>query len=111
MVNVYSSNTLCDDIILGVLMYNCYSKNKKQLFKTCYTFFSLVLMQYNSYVQEGWTALHAACEKGHDDTVKILMRAKADLNLQSKVSNNSLLLSRSIGIWYFYVCIMYCLKY
>ena len=41
------------------------------------------------YVQEGYTALHFACVEGQDDTVKILMRAKADLNLQSKVSYSS----------------------
>ena len=60
-------------------------------------------MQYNSYVQEGWTALHAACEEGRDDTVKILMRAKADLNLQTKVSNNS---SRKV----IFVCMHYVLS-
>ena len=48
-----------------------------------------ICWQYNFCVQEGWTALHLACEEGHDDTVKILMRAKADLNLQTKVSYNS----------------------
>ena len=45
--------------------------------------------QYNSYVQEGYTALRAACKEGHYDTVKILMRAKADLNLRTKVSYDS----------------------
>ena len=31
-------------------------------------------------------ALHAASQEGHDEVVKILMRAKADLNLQNNVS-------------------------
>ena len=44
----------------------------------------LLVIQF--YVQKGWTALHIACQEGDDDTVKILMRAKADLNLQTKVS-------------------------
>ena len=38
------------------------------------------------YLQEGHTALHAACANGHDEVVKILMRAKPDLNLQTNVS-------------------------
>ena len=39
-------------------------------------------------MQDGFTALHAACQEGHDEVVKILIRAKADLNLQTKVSND-----------------------
>ena len=33
----------------------------------------------------GHSALHVACQEGHDEAVKILMRAKADLNLKTKV--------------------------
>ena len=47
------------------------------------------LYMYVVCIQEGHTALHVACESGNDDTVKILMRAKADLNLQTNVSNHS----------------------
>ena len=54
--------------------------------KSTYTF--LVQMQYNSYIQEGYTALDVACQEGHDDSVKILMKAKADFNLQTNVGNN-----------------------
>ena len=38
------------------------------------------------YLQNGWNALHAASQEGHDEVVKILMRAKAGLNLQNNVS-------------------------
>ena len=70
-------------------------------------------MQYNLYVQDGWTALHVACEDGHDDTVKILMRAKADLNLQTNVSNYFWLLIYGERIWIFHVLsyLMYDHKY
>ena len=37
------------------------------------------------HIQEGHSALHAACQEGHDEAVKFLMRAKADLNLKTKV--------------------------
>ena len=40
-------------------------------------------------VQDGWTALHVACEKGHDEVVQTLMIAKADLNLQNNVSTST----------------------
>ena len=33
----------------------------------------------------GHSAFHVACQGGHDEPVKILMRAKADLNLKTKV--------------------------
>ena len=38
-------------------------------------------------LQDGWTALHVACEKGHDEVVQTLLRAKADLNLQNIVGS------------------------
>ena len=37
------------------------------------------------HIQEGHSAFHAACQEGHDEAVKILMRAKADLHLKTKV--------------------------
>ena len=37
-------------------------------------------------MQNGVTALYVACQEGRDEVVKILMRAKADLNLQTNVS-------------------------
>ena len=37
------------------------------------------------HIQEGHSAFHVACQEGHDEAVKILMRAKADLNLKTKV--------------------------
>ena len=46
------------------------------------------MYMYVVCIQDEWTALHVACQNGHDDTVKILMRAKADLNLQTNVSNH-----------------------
>ena len=57
----------------------------------------IITQQICVCIQEGYTALHVACQDGHDDTVKVLMRAKADLNLQTNVSNHfsDCLLSRS----------------
>ena len=46
------------------------------------------MYMYVVCIQEGYTALHVACQNGHDDTVKILMRAIADLNLQANVSKH-----------------------
>ena len=37
----------------------------------------------------GSTALYVASQEGHDKVVKILVRARADLNLQSNVSNQT----------------------
>ena len=39
------------------------------------------------YIQDGWTALHAACQEGKEQVVKALVIAKADLNLQANVSD------------------------
>ena len=35
------------------------------------------------------TSLYVASQGGHDEVVKILVRAKADFNLQSNVSNQT----------------------
>ena len=40
-------------------------------------------------VQDGWTALHVACHKGHDEVVQTLMIAKADFSLQNNVSTST----------------------
>ena len=40
-------------------------------------------------VQDGWTALHMACQKGLAEIVQTLMIAKADLNLQTNVSTST----------------------
>ena len=37
-------------------------------------------------LQDGASALCVASQRGHDEVVKILLRAKADLNLQTNVS-------------------------
>ena len=37
-------------------------------------------------IQNGWTALLSACNKGHDDVAEILLKAKADPNIQTEVS-------------------------
>ena len=39
------------------------------------------------YIQGGWTALHAACHEGKEQVVEALVIAKADLNLQTNVSD------------------------
>ena len=43
----------------------------------------------NFLTQNGMTALYAASQEGHDEVVKILVRAKADINLQTNVSNQT----------------------
>ena len=39
------------------------------------------------YIQNGWTALHAACQEGKEQVVEALIVAQADLNLQTNVSD------------------------
>ena len=40
----------------------------------------------SSNLQDGETALHAACVRGHDSVVKLLIDANADLGIANKVS-------------------------
>ena len=49
-------------------------------------FLSILLLR-SLILQDGQTALFIASRKGHDEVVKILLRAKADLNLQANVSS------------------------
>ena len=44
-------------------------------------------------VQDGMSALMFASEKGHAEIVKYLLKAKASLNLQTKVSWQQILIS------------------
>ena len=37
--------------------------------------------------QNGWTALHLAAEEGHEDVVELLLEAKGDPELKTKVTN------------------------
>ena len=39
-------------------------------------------------VQDGSTALHLASQNGHCEVVKILLKAKADVNIKTNVSKN-----------------------
>ena len=36
-------------------------------------------------MQDGWTALHMAAQGGNVDVVKLLLKAKAHVNIQAKV--------------------------
>ena len=37
-------------------------------------------------LQDGWTALMRACDKGHKEVAEMLMKAGADVNAVTKVS-------------------------
>ena len=39
-------------------------------------------------VQDGFTALHVAADKGHCETVRMLLEAKAGVNIQNNVSES-----------------------
>ena len=40
---------------------------------------------YTILSQNGWTALHLAAQEGHEDVVELLLVAKADPELKTKV--------------------------
>ena len=46
----------------------------------------ILLLTLTLIVQDGFTALHAACESGSDKVVELLIVANAILDLQSNVS-------------------------
>ena len=39
-------------------------------------------------VQDGFTALHAASSEGHCEVVRMLLEAKADVNMENNVSES-----------------------
>lgn len=45
-------------------------------------------------MQDGWTALHMAAQGGNVDVVKLLLKAKAHVNIQAKVHTVHYILSR-----------------
>ena len=49
--------------------------------------YSLIVTYIVCYIQDGSTALHAACQEGKEQVVEALVVAKADLNLQTNVSD------------------------
>ena len=46
----------------------------------------ILLLTLTLFVQDGFAALHAACQKGHLRVADCLIDAKADLNLLTNVS-------------------------
>ena len=46
----------------------------------------ILLLTLTLFVQDGATALHAACQEGHLRVAEYLINAKADLNLLTNVS-------------------------
>ena len=52
--------------------------------------FAVLLMQdiYTTHIsQDGCTALYLAAQEGHEDVVELLLEAKADPKLRTKVIN------------------------
>lgn len=49
---------------------------------------TVIISTYHLFpcVQNGWTALHIACQEGHDNIATVLLKAKADPNIQAEVS-------------------------
>ena len=54
--------------------------------------YGLTITYIVCYFQDGFTALHVACQEGKEQVVEALVVAKADLNLLTNVSDNVYLL-------------------
>ena len=57
---------------------------RKELYNMIY-WYNISVMLECSCLQDGFTALHLAAQKGKFDVVKLLTEAKADVNTQAKV--------------------------
>ena len=63
--------------------YHCYMKY--------YCICIITSITLSVSVQDGWAALHVASWNGHCEVVRILLEAKADINIKINVSHDSIL--------------------
>ena len=93
--SLHSSSSSSYTLLLCIPLSTC---NYFSPHLTITSSFHLIYISVYYFLQDGWTPLHRACEKGHESTVLVLLQNQADPNLQTKVTSRSMMIL-IVDIW------------